>query len=340
MKKTFILASLLLAMQVQAEVKQIVIENSQIQAHITPDIGGRLLHVARLGQPNFLRVGEAVVTTPNPSVSPESENVGYLGHEIWVGPQSQWWVQQIANAKRAETKASWPPDPYLILAKNELVSASKSAVVLRSPASPVSGLEVTKSYELIANKPQLKMAVTQKNIRSTPVAWDIWFNSRVHASTQVYIPVANAVDVRLSPLTDEKTAPLDADLHDGIFTLAMTDPSPKLGRKGKVFVQPSQGWMAGFYQQQVFVITFELQPKSAIHTEQGQIELYNDFLPQNPDEGLLEMELHAPYKTLAPGETAQATEVWSLLAYNGPNTRDAHLAFLRRHAKELGINIK
>jgi hypothetical protein len=34
----------------------------------------------------------------------------------------------------------------------------------------------------------------------------------------------------------------------------------------------------------------------------------------------------------------QASELWTLLPYNGPDTRTAHVAFLRANAKALGLD--
>lgn len=73
-----------------------------------------------------------------------------------------------------------------------------------------------------------------------------------------------------------------------------------LTQRGKLLLQPSAGWMAGFAGGQVLVIRFMHQPLAAIHPEQGQVELYLDAPPQHPEQGLLEMEVHAPYRQLAP----------------------------------------
>jgi hypothetical protein len=54
--------------------------------------------------------------------------------------------------------------------------------------------------------------------------------------------------------------------------------------------------------------------------------------------GLMEMEVHAPYIKLAPGAKMAARELWTVLPYDGPATRAAQVAFLRGHAKELGLD--
>ncbi|MGV8836487.1 DUF4380 domain-containing protein [Cellvibrio sp.] len=318
------------ALSALAEVTRIPLSNGSIAIEITPDIGGRILSASLLDQPNFLLVGAAVVSDPNPVVTPESYNIGYLGHETWVGPQSQWWVHQLLNPQRAAAKAVWPPDPFLILAKNTLQEKNAQRVIMRSPNSPISGVALQKTFSLIDGKPnQIRLDVNAQNIRDSNVAWDIWFNTRVPHTTNVYVPITSMQDVRIQHFTDATYGPLEYTFSEGFFALENFSPSTHKGRKGKVFIQPEQGWMAAFRGEQLLIIQFALQPKSAIHPEQGQIELYQEFLTERPEEGLLELEVHAPYKTLKPRESMSATEVWTLLPYENEQTPAAQRAFLR-----------
>lgn len=322
-----------------AQVEKIVLQNGTITAELTPDIGGRLLSFSLKDQPSFLRLADLAALNTRPQVSADSDNIGYLGHEIWVGPQSEWWTHQKANPKRASEKAIWPPDPYLILAKNFVVEQSQDRVVFKSPESLVSGVQLTKAYALMAErKNSLKLQVRATNIRKEDIAWDIWFNTRVPSNALVYIPVANAADVRQQNMEDATSGPLSYTIADGIFSLDMSaPPAGKISRKGKLMIQPSQGWMASFRDKQVFIIQFPYQAQSAIHPEHGQVELYNEYNPSNLDEGLLEMEVHAPYKHLAPKEFMVADETWTILEYKGLSTRNAHLAYLRKLAPEFGL---
>jgi len=322
-----------------AQVEKFTLDNGVVVAEVTPDIGGRLMSFALKDQPNFLLLADLHTKNLHPVVSAESPNIGYLGHEMWVGPQSQWWVHQNASLKRAANKAEWPPDPYLILAKNRVIEQSAKKVVLESPESPITGIQMVKTYALLPErKNSLKLHVRATNIRKENIAWDIWFNTRVPANTLVYVPVAREADVEQKNMEDEVNAALIYTLSDGILSLDMAPPpAGKMSRKGKLMIQPSQGWMAGFRDKQVFIVQFPHQPKSAIHPEQGQIELYNEYNPGNLAEGLLEMEVHAPYKQLAPKEFMVADETWTILEYKGPATRNAHVAFLRKLARELDL---
>lgn len=320
-------------------IERLTLQNNHIRAEITPDIGGRVVHFARRKAPNFLRIGAEVKEHPVPVVNAESHNIGYLGHEMWVGPQSAWWTQQDINVDRRDAKAVWPPDPFLVLSRHKITRQTEGQIVLDGPASPVSGVAFTKRYELLKERPNsLRLDVSARNTRSTPVSWDIWFNTRVRAEAKVYVPIQDEKKLRMNPFPGDKIAPPVYQLKQGLFSFELKAPPPgKTIRRGKVFMQPAAGWMAAFDQEQVLIIQFDLQPESLIHPEQGQVELYLDYQPQHPTASLMELEVHAPYKTLQPGEDMQAQEVWTILPYEGDFTSEAHIAFLKQHATALGL---
>jgi hypothetical protein len=316
------------------------LDNGTVHADVTDAIGGRLLSFALAGQPNFLKI-DPTAGDPDARIDAATDNVGYLGHEIWVGPQKQWWDHQDVNPARAAAHANWPPDPYLSLARYSVGHDGKAGVTLTSPASPVSGLQLEKRYALVPGKPHsLQVDVGATNRRARQVAWDIWFNTRAHGDTRIYVPVARKEDVSQQAIeTKPGIAPLTWTLEGGVFSLDRPTPAQDARhRNGKMLLQPAAGWMAGFHGGQVLVIQFALQPRAAIHPDQGQVELYNDYPPDDVSKGLLEMEVHAPYVRLAPGQRMAASELWTLLPYAGADTRAAHIAFLRTHANELGLD--
>ena len=117
------------------------------------------------------------------------------------------------------------------------------------------------------------------------------------------------------------TAPISAS-KSHIFSLELLPPSDgRQGRRGKVFIQPRAGWNAGFNAGQAFLIHFELEPLARIHPDQGQVELYLDWRPGQADTGVMELEVHAPCVTLAPGESTTAHEWWIVRRYDGPDRR-------------------
>jgi hypothetical protein len=332
------LLALLLSAPALAGLPLHTLDNGTVRATVTDAIGGRLLSFALRGQPNFLRVDEGA-GDPSAPVDAAGGNVAYLGHEVWAGPQKQWWTHQDVHPVRKAAKANWPPDPYLSLAPYTLDEAGRTAVGVTSPASPVNGLQLVKRYALVPGKPHsLRLEVGAVNRRASQVAWDIWFNTRVHADTRVYVPVADAAAVRLEPQPDaDGLAPPTYGVDAGVFGLDLPVQG-QAARRGKVFLQPAAGWMAAFRGGQAFIVQFPLQPHSAIHPDQGQVELYQDVDPGRLAKGLIEMEVHAPWRRLAPGARMDARETWTLLPYAGPATRAAHLAFLRAQARTLGLD--
>lgn len=325
-------SSVLISAAARADLPVHHLDNGTVRATVSDAIGGRLVAFSLRGKPSFVLANEKA-GDPQARIDANTGNVSFWGHEVWIGPQGQWWAHQSVNPERAAQNAPWPPDPFLSLSRYVLQSKSATALVLDSPPSPVNGLQLRKRYALVDGAPNsLKLDVEATNRRDTEVAWDIWFNTRVRADVRVYVPVARAGDVRMQPT--EGMAPPAYRVKDKLLTL---DLPAGPARKGKLFVQPAAGWMAAFHDGQAFLIQFPLQPRAAIHPEQGQIELYHDFLPADRSKGLLEMEVHAPYLKLSPGRSMKASELWTILPYDGANTLEAHAAFLRRHAKKLGL---
>ncbi|WP_167764290.1 DUF4380 domain-containing protein [Xanthomonas arboricola] len=327
-----------LASNTNPAVERIQLHNGVVELSATPAFGGRVLSFNLRGHPNVLKTGEAVDQQPAPEVSAIAGDIPYLGHDVWVGPQSQWWMHQQVNPTRKAATAVWPPDPYLSLATTRAVTRSGDHLILEGVPSPVTGVQLRKRVALSSTRADtVEVEATARNIRSESIAWDLWFNTRVAASTRVFVPVADAADIRLQPPTEAGTVAPAYRHHGGVFALRADARQDGLIQRGKVLLQPSAGWMAGFAGDQVLVIRFAHQPLSAIHPEQGQVELYLDAPPQHPERGLLEMEVHAPYRQLAPDERMQANEQWTLLRYTGPDAQQAQHQFLCSKAQELQL---
>lgn len=311
----------------------VLLDNGVLQLTVTPALGGRLLEARLAGLPNIIKVGQAVRWQPDPPVSAEADDIAYLGHDVWVGPQSQWWSQQQVNSSRRQAAANWPPDPYLSLASTTVVHRDNHWLALQGEPSPVSGLSLHKQFKLSPQRADTaQLRVSARNVREQPVAWDLWFNTRVAAAARVFVPVAAASDVRLQPASPDPHSRPAYALEHGLLQLAARPGPQQVAQRGKLLLQPSAGWLAAFDQGQVLLIRFDRQPRRLIHPEQGQIELYVDT-----QTGLLELELHAPYRQLLPGQQMWAEEQWTLLRYDGADEPQSQRLFLCAHAHELAL---
>ena len=199
---------------------------------------------------------------------------------------------------------------------------------------------------------------TASNIRDSYVSWDLWFNTRLTADAKIYIPVENAQAVRAQNNNQNPTvAALEFDINrfdlnqvlldrlqsnkvelnkiesNNFAVLTLSKKAFGQGqdqREGKLLIQPRQGWMAAFTKGQLLVMKFNHLPLSSIHPEQGQVEIYVNYLAGAQAEGLIEMEIHGAYQTLAPAEQMTLTASWLLIAYNGLDTEEGRLEFLQQ----------
>lgn len=318
-----------------APVEEILLDNGTLQLTVTPALGGRVLGLRRAGEANFLKIGEAVRTTPQPRVAADADDIAYLGHDVWVGPQSEWWLHQQANPARRQARANWPPDPYLGFATTRIEQRTPALLALAGVDSPVSGVRLRKRFAFSRERPDgVELQVEARNVRDRAVAWDLWFNTRVAAATRVFVPVSRAADVRVQPAGAGFGVPAHAE-GGGLFVLSPQDDAG--AQRGKFLLQPAAGWMAGFQGRQALVIRFAHQPRERIHPEHGQVELYVDAPAGDAGAGLLEMEVHAPYRQLAPGASMQAGERWTLLRYDGPDDAEAQRRFLCGQAAALAL---
>ena len=320
--------------------ERVWLDDGHLRVAIAPDLGGRVVHLSLPGRPNLLKVGSALAEVPPPQPAADGVDIPYMGHVLWTGPQSGWWLDQDLNPARRGAKAPWPPDPWLAYGRNRIVERSDRALLLEGVDSPVSGLRASQSFRLSGRAPAtLELGARAVNIRDRDVNRDLWFNTRLPAGSRVFVPVARPEDARLRADGDDFFAGPVAWWEDGLYSLqAEPPPEGKGGRRGKVFIAPSAGWIAGFNAGQLLLIQFERQPDAAIHPEHGQVEVYQQWHHEDPESGLLELEVHAPMRSLAPGESMAAGETWTVFPYDGPDILEAQRAALLEALHSLGLD--
>lgn len=321
--------------------RRIRLDDGHLEVEIAAGIGGRVVHLSLPGRDNLLKVGPALAAKPAPEPSADGPDLPYFGHELWFGPQSRWWTDQDLNPQRRDAAAIWPPDPWLAHARNRVVERSARHLVLEGVASPVTGLQATQRFRLSGTAPAtLELDAEAVNRRDREVRRDLWFNTRLPAGSRVFAPVARPGDARLRADADEVFDGPVAWWEDGLYSLQL-DPPPqdRQGRRGKIFIAPSAGWVAGFNAGQLLLIRFERQPDALVDPEHGQVEIYQQWHADDPEAGVLELEVHAPMRSLAPGETMRAAETWTVFPYDGPDTLDAQRTALEQALEALGLGL-
>lgn len=296
----------------------IFLENDNIRAGFLPEVGGRLVFLGRPGGENLLK-SDSTLWSESGEVrlapSAAADWKAYEGHIIWIGPQSEWWTHQDMNPKRRNSKALWPPDPYLIYGNFKVLEQTASSLMLEGPASPVSGVQLTKRYSLTESGLEIEVKMT--NSSDIPVSWDIWSNARFEEYTLFFVPRCEKGILRIDTNERGKSAGLKGEIVESAFTFVnQTSESGNEAGSAKAFLHPEQGRIVAVEKGSMLVMDFDYVEQDQIHPEQAFVEVYKMFTPGG-SEGLLELEHHSAYKVMQPSDSHTLKEAWSIYEYSG-----------------------
>ncbi|MCB9017965.1 MAG: DUF4380 domain-containing protein [Paludibacteraceae bacterium] len=315
----------------------IYIENGDVKLGILPDVGGRIVSLQINDGENILE-SDSNLWNEAKRIRPSSKNLefkAYNGHEVWVGPQSQWWKRQSLNKEKIDSDLFWPPDPYISYDKYNIITKSDNYIVLKGHGSPISGIRFTKNiivgeYDMTDECYNIFIEVTAENIRKKPIAWDIWMLTRVNGHNLNFVPVADEKDVTVSEPTHPHQGPAPYTIKDGYFSF-----TPKEKDKdheectAKAFISPSRPFIATLSGRTLLQIFFLHQEQQLLHPEQREVEIYN-FATDRKETSLLELEYHSPYQTIPPGGVISATEVWKIHRFSKDVTESDIKSYLNK----------
>jgi len=307
----------------------VLLRNNNIELGVSLALGGNVM-ILKLHNHNSIIKSDTItvpVTLSNdPLENAKLDFIEYNGQTVWIGPQSEWWTQQDLHKERKDSKAVWPPDPYIMYGKYKIISQTDTSLIIEGPVSPISGLQMTKEITLIGNKVRFKVVAQNKSNRN--VSWDLWFNMRLNGMARAYIPVNKESITSIKPRIDKTSDSVDYKITDDLFTYIPTKPVSVESRNSKAFIYPLESTIYAFDESQALVIRFERHPKESIHPDQALVEIFN-HINKNSNADLLELEHHAPYLQLAPQQKMEAWEEWELFEYSGVNNTEAHTAFIK-----------
>lgn len=317
-RKWMIIILTCFAVKAYTQDKVVYLKNENIRAGFLPDVGGRMVFLAPIGEPNFLLSDSTLWNEPEKDrITPTANSPfkPYNGLITWLGPQSAWWTRQDILPEKKKRADVWPPDPYLIYSKFEILEHTNTLLVMRGPGSPVSGVQLTKRFELKGNS--IAISVTAKNIRKKSVAWDIWSNARFPATTNFKVPVSGNNMVRIKAEETTLVDTMKYNIQDGFFSYLPEMPSEnKLQRISKAFIYPSAGTISVKKSDWELQLNFERVAKDEIHPEQALVEVYN-CISANGQADLLELEHHSAYASIKPGKSIHLKEQWTFLKTSG-----------------------
>jgi Domain of unknown function (DUF4380) len=173
----------------------------------------------------------------------------------------------------------------------------------------------------------VRVAVT--NARKTAVAWSVYSNTRVRPEGWAY--------VRLAPdgvrrIERPRTGPAYPHRVEGgffVFPPGVTAGPGAAPLTADVYLRPAEPRIAYFLGGMLLLKSTRPFSPSRLHPEETLVELYRSSGGAS-EAALLELELHGPYVTLAPGKSTSFEETWEILDYPGAAEPAAHMAFLSR----------
>ena len=304
-------------------------QSGNIRIGILPEVGGRIVHLGLIGRENIFKQ-DTVLWREHPAEKPLMNFVNgykpYHGHVVWPAPMSQWWQHQDLYPDKKQLGARWPPDPYLDYAAYDL-SQSGGTFRLQGPASPISGIRMVKTIEIISSNAVL-FEVMAENVTRARKGLALWLNTRLPGTCKCYVPVASALDARYKKSASAEQDTLRTLIRDGFFTFVSDSTgSKKKLAVTKAYIYPAKPYMAAFNRDQVIIIRFPHHNKEDIHIEHALVEIFQQR-SKLANEDLLELEYQSAFQDMAPGETIQTREIWHVFPYSGDDKFNAHVAFL------------
>jgi hypothetical protein len=287
---------------------------------IMPKIGGRIVVYRKIDGANALDARpELWKQVPSPDLL-STHFTQYYGESVWAGPQSDWWTAKEPYPPVGIKSPSWPPDPAWETAPFTVLEQSPTRVVLRSPISKLTGLELTKTVELLKSG-QLNLHYQVVNRGDREVKRDLWFLHRVQPTARCFL--------HLKSETEDKGFAQAASVTNvaGLTVLELLPhgPSAKLAA-GKMSAVPTEGWMATTVSEGFFVVRFQAIDASKAAPGQAPVEVYYSTAPN----ALCEMEHHGELKTLEPGQRMESKESWQFVPYTGKPSAEAQAQFLNK----------
>ena len=327
----FIIMSALVRCQTSQEIDRgnlILLKNSEVEVGVIPNIGGRVVILRKPGEDNLIKSDETQWNDPAivPEASPFSHFKTFNGHIVWLSPQSEWWINQDMNTERRNSKAIWPPDPYLIYGENTILTRTDALITMVGLESPVSGVRVKKTIA-VEKDGTVNFQAIATNIRENPVSWGIWLNTRLDGFDRCYVPIENENKVRFAIDEGGQEIPMPYKFMDGYFTFLPQIPADSTEKYvQKAYIQPADQCIIGFHGNQAIEISFKHVNENKIHRDHTAVEIYN---LTSLRETLLELEIHGPYEHIQPDEHIQLEEKWRVFTYNGDHTPESHIQFIK-----------
>lgn len=262
---------------------------------VVPEVGGRILSVKHRGEELFFvhesHLSEPVDVAGARDLAAEKKRLGFRlwgGDKTWIAPQSAWTLG-IPPLDLDAGRYRWRREG--------------KAIVMESPVCRETHLQVVRRVELFSNG-DLLLDEKLVNVGKRDTTRGIWNVTQMLRPFDVYLPVP-IEGVRAYPDEGDSVAIRGEVLaaRDGWTCVPCHEARHfKFGgvaeRGVVVALRP------GASETLAHVRCFDVQPGSSF-AHDSSVEVYN-----SPHHDYLEIEVHAPLKTLVPGAYTHHRQTW------------------------------
>jgi hypothetical protein len=242
----------------------LLLHNGGMICGIMPQIGGRVVVFRQESGDNVLDARPELWKDAPTLDLLSTTYKQYYGESVWAGPQAIWWTADEPYPPPQTSRRLWPPDPAWELAPFTIVEQTPTRVVLRSPISKLTGLELTKTIELFDDG-QLRLQEKAVNRGDKVVTRDLWLLHRVNPTSRCFFPLkSQTADFRFIAVADfQKIRGLDVmQLKDGTSSW-----TTQVG--GKLSGVAQDGWMASSLPGAFFVVRFQPSDETKMAPDQA-----------------------------------------------------------------------
>jgi len=298
----------------KSETQVITLSNGTIEIKLLPAVGGTLVSASLTGKENILNSDSTLWNLSQdkrPTMDPTRPFKPYNGMIVWLSPQSEWWIKQDKYPELKQSRAQWPPDPYLTSATYKITNQTASEITIESPESPFTHVQFTKTFGIEGNK--VFITASARNCNKDTVSWGLWFNTRMNGWDKVMVP-ADSVDlVKSQYMNSSNIRQPELKYADSCFSYQSIAPEAgQAGYKAKSFFAVDNPVIIGYKANQLLIIKSKTIDRQRIHPEQCRVEIYIEN-SANKVNDLQELEMHFAYEKIAPGASIEASQNWEIL---------------------------
>ena len=296
----------------------LVIKNPQVVLGVSTRLGGRVVVFKRPGGQNVLKCDPLAWNEPEKNVPKLIRNSifkEYNGHIVWVAPQRNWWMNQRFDLNRRKRRAAWPPDPFILYGRCEVLLKTTDTLILETPKSPVSGIQFRKTFKIYDNGKAL-LTVVMKNSSNESREWGIWSNTRFNGDVDFLASIDPKKGLRIQGRYGNPAheAGLEFSVEDGFFRFLKPTRWPQgITRKySKAGFSSKRGVFFVFTDKDMFVKRFPVLSASVVASGHAPVEVFLRLGGNAGKSDLLELENHSECVILKPGERFSYRELWDL----------------------------